>query len=207
VSFTVGRQQAGLAGRSQSKALSDGYVTIDHLPPSRTETARLAVAVALLYQFSATVKPGRRRIADIDDTFCTAHLMATSWHSGMRVTMSAALHIYRVASGIPMAAILHLARKLKGTEIRIVVKHVTQRAQATGPTPESSGTATAITAASKPWNGREYYYIFGFRGNAVLERLGRQQHYPHRWAVASRHQCITEAYIECQRSLTFADTV
>src|SRR5262249_31741233 len=39
--------------------------------PSRTEAARLAVA--LLDQFGETVKPGRMEILDIDDTFCAAH--------------------------------------------------------------------------------------------------------------------------------------
>jgi hypothetical protein len=39
--------------------------------PSKTEAARLAVA--LLDQFGATMKPDRMEILDIDDTFCAAH--------------------------------------------------------------------------------------------------------------------------------------
>jgi len=39
--------------------------------PGKTEAARLAVA--LLDQFGATVKPGKMEILDIDDTFCAAH--------------------------------------------------------------------------------------------------------------------------------------
>src|SRR5258707_12106445 len=39
--------------------------------PSKTEAARLAVA--LLDQFGATVKPGRTEILDIDDTPCAPH--------------------------------------------------------------------------------------------------------------------------------------
>jgi Transposase DDE domain group 1 len=78
----VGRHpESGAALASQS--------TISRLEnaPGRTEAARLAVAP--LDQFGATVKPGKMEILDIDDTFCAA---ASSWHSGTRITTSAALH-------------------------------------------------------------------------------------------------------------------
>jgi hypothetical protein len=39
--------------------------------PSRTEAARLTAA--LIDQAGTTVKPGKREVLDIDDTFCTAH--------------------------------------------------------------------------------------------------------------------------------------
>jgi Transposase DDE domain group 1 len=39
--------------------------------PSRTEAARLTAA--LIDQAGMTVKPGKREVLDIDDTFCAAH--------------------------------------------------------------------------------------------------------------------------------------
>jgi hypothetical protein len=39
------------------------------------------------------------------------------------------MHIYHVASGTPVAAILRPARTPKGTEVRTVIKHVTKRAR------------------------------------------------------------------------------
>jgi hypothetical protein len=37
------------------------------------------------------------------------------------------MHIYHVASGTPVVAILRPARTPKGTEVRTVIKHVTKR--------------------------------------------------------------------------------
>jgi hypothetical protein len=37
------------------------------------------------------------------------------------------MHIYHVASGTPVVAILRPARTAKGTEVRCVIKHVTKR--------------------------------------------------------------------------------
>src|SRR5258705_5668628 len=95
--------------------------------PSKTEAARLGVA--LLDQFGATVKPGRLEIIDIDDTFCAAHggQQLAFWNAHHDERGFASMHIYHVASGTPVAAILRPARTPKGTEVRTVVKHVTKR--------------------------------------------------------------------------------
>jgi hypothetical protein len=37
------------------------------------------------------------------------------------------MHIYHVASGTPVVAMLRPARTAKGTEVRCVIKHVTKR--------------------------------------------------------------------------------
>jgi len=69
--------------------------------------------VALLDQFGVTVKPGRLEIIDIDDTFCAAHGGQQLGVPGTRITTNAAfasMHIYHVASGTPVAAILRPAR-------------------------------------------------------------------------------------------------
>jgi Transposase DDE domain group 1 len=84
------------------------------------------------------------------------------------------MHIYHVASGTPVAAILRPARTPKGTEVRTVVKHVTKRLRKHWP-------HTRIV-----WRGDSHYgrveamewaendgddYIFGLAGNAVLDAM------------------------------------
>jgi Alpha amylase, catalytic domain/Transposase DDE domain group 1 len=83
----------------------------------------------------------------------------------------ASMHIYHVASGTPVVAILRPARTPKGTEVRTVIKHVTKRLRRYWPN-------TRIV-----WRGDSHYgrveamdwaedndteYIFGVAGNAVL---------------------------------------
>src|SRR6266446_9102213 len=97
--------------------------------PSKTEAAQLCVA--LLDQFGTTVKPGRLEIIDIDDTFCAAHggQQLAFWNAHHDERGFASMHVYHVASGTPVAAILRPARTPKGTEVRTVVKHVTMVAK------------------------------------------------------------------------------
>jgi hypothetical protein len=142
--------------------------------PSKTEAARLGVA--LLDQFGVTVKPGRMAILDIDDTFCAAHggQQLAFWNAHHDERGFASMHIYHVASGTPVAAILRPARTPKGTEVRTVVKHVTKRLRQHWP-------HTRIV-----WRGDGHYgrveamewiendgddYIFGLAGNAVLDAM------------------------------------
>jgi len=142
--------------------------------PSKTEAARLGVA--LLDQFGTTVKPGRLEIIDIDDTFCAAHggQQLAFWNAHHDERGFASMHIYHVASGTPVAAILRPARTPKGTEVRTVVKHVTKRLKQHWP-------HTRIV-----WRGDGHYgrveamewiendgddYIFGLAGNAVLQAM------------------------------------
>jgi hypothetical protein len=142
--------------------------------PSKTEAARLAAA--LLDQFGTTVKPGRLEILDIDDTFCAAHggQQLAFWNAHHDERGFASMHIYHVASGTPVAAILRPARTPKGTEVRTVVKHVTKRLRKHWP-------HTRIV-----WRGDSHYgrveamewaeddgadYIFGLAGNATLDAL------------------------------------
>src|SRR5258705_12067007 len=142
--------------------------------PSKTEAARLCVA--LLDQFGETVKPGRLEIIDIDDTFCAAHgsQQLAFWNAHHDERGFASMHIYHVASGTPVAAILRPARTPKGTEVRTVVKHVTKRLKQHWP-------HTRIV-----WRGDGHYgrveamewiendgddYIFGLAGNAVLDAM------------------------------------
>jgi hypothetical protein len=142
--------------------------------PSRTEAARLAVA--LFDQFGTTVKPGRMEILDIDDTFCVAHggQQLAFWNAHHDERGFASMHIYHVASGTPVAAILRPARTPKGTEVCTVVKHVTQRLRKHWPNTwivwrgdSHYGRVEAMEWAEN--NGADY--IFGLQGNAVLDAI------------------------------------
>ena len=83
--------------------------------PSKTEAARLTAA--LVDQAGTTVKPGRLEILDIDDTFCAAHggQQLAFWNAHHDERGFASMHIYHVASGTPVVAILRPARTPKGT--------------------------------------------------------------------------------------------
>ena len=142
--------------------------------PSRMEAARLTAA--LIDQVGTTVQPGKQAILDIDDTFCAAHggQQLAFWNAHHDERGFAPMHIYHVASGMPVVAILRPARTPKGTEVRTVVKHVTQRLRKHWP-------KTRII-----WRGDSHYgrveamewaenndgdYIFGLAGNAALDAL------------------------------------
>jgi Transposase DDE domain group 1 len=167
--LAVGRcPESGAALASQS--------TITRLEnaPRKTEAARLTAA--LIDQLGTTVKPGRLEILDIDDTFCAAHggQQLAFWNAHHDERGFASMHIYHVASGTPVAAILRPARTPKGTEVRTVIKHVTKRLRQHWPN-------TRIV-----WRGDSHYgrveamewaendgadYIFGLAGNTALDAL------------------------------------
>jgi hypothetical protein len=145
--------------------------------PSKSEAARLSAA--LLDQFSTGVKPGRQEVLDIDDTFCAAHggQQLAFWNAHHDERGFASMHIYHVASGTPVAAILRPARTPKGSEVRTVIKHVTRRLR-------GHWRKTRIV-----WRGDSHYgrleamewaedhdadYIFGLSGNAALDALVAQ---------------------------------
>jgi hypothetical protein len=91
-------------------------LAIDHQSygdePSKTKAARLTAA--LLEQFGTTVKPGWLEILDIDDTFCAAHggQQLAFWNVHHDERGFASMHMYHVASGTPVATMLHPARTL-----------------------------------------------------------------------------------------------
>ena len=160
----------------QSGAPLASQSTISRLEnaPSKTEAGRLSAA--LLDQFGATVKPGKLEVLDIDDTFCAAHggQQLAFWNAHNDERGFASMHIYHVASGAPLAAILRPARTPKGCEVRTVIKHVTKRLRRHWP-------KTRLV-----WRGDSHYgrveamdwaedhgvdYIFGLAGNAALDAL------------------------------------
>jgi Transposase DDE domain group 1 len=95
--------------------------------PTKTDAARLTAA--LVDQFCATVTPRKWEILDIDDTFCAAHggQQLAFWNAHEDERGFSPMHIYHVASGSPVVAILRSAKTPKGTEVKTVIKHVTRR--------------------------------------------------------------------------------
>ena len=159
--------------------------------PSKTDAARLAVA--LVDQFCATVKPGPVEIFDIDDTFCAAHgyQQLAFWNAHHDERGFATMHIYHVVSGAPVATILRPARTPKGTEVRTVIKHITKLLKKHWPD-------TRIV-----WRGDSHYgrveglewieendgdYIFGLPGNATLDALVAETADNLRFHHAKSHQ-------------------
>ena len=122
------------------------------------------------------MKPGKLEVLDIDDTFCAAHggQQLAFWNAHHDERGFASMHIYHVASGTPVVAILRPARTPKGSEVRTVIRHVTKRLRRHWP-------KTRIV-----WRGDSHYgqveamewaedhdadYIFGLAGNAALNAL------------------------------------
>jgi hypothetical protein len=140
--------------------------------PSRTAVARLAGA--LVDQFCAQVTPGAQEILDLDDTFCAAHggQQLAFWNAHHDERGFAPMHIFHVASGTPVAAILRPARTPKGTEVRTVIKHVTRRIAKHWPKTRIvwRGDSHYARGEAMKWadmNGADY--IFGLAGNPVLD--------------------------------------
>ena len=95
--------------------------------PRKTEAARLTVA--LIEQFCTSVRPGKREILDIDDTFYTAHggQQLAFWNAHYDERGFSPMHIYHVKSGTPVVTILRPAKTPSGREVSTVMKHVTRR--------------------------------------------------------------------------------
>jgi hypothetical protein len=145
--------------------------------PSRSEAARLSAA--LIDQFGTTVKPGRQEILDIDDTFCAAHggQQLAFWNAHHDERGFASMHIYHVASGTPVAAILRPACTPKGTEVRTVIKHVTKRLRRHWPNTRIVWRGDSHYGRVEAMDGAEddgEDYIFGLAGNTVLDALTAQ---------------------------------
>jgi hypothetical protein len=161
----------GRCPESGSPLASQSTISRLENAPRKVEAARLAGA--LVDQFCVCVKPGKEEILDIDDAFCVAHggQQLAFWNAHQNERGFSPMHIYHVTSGTPVVAILRPARTPKGTEVRTVVKHVTQRIRQHWP-------KTRLI-----WRGDSHYgrdeamewaenndtgYIFGLAGNNVL---------------------------------------
>jgi hypothetical protein len=145
--------------------------------PRKTQAARLTGT--LIDQFCASVAPGREEVLDIDDTFCAAHggQQLAFWNAHHNERGFSPMHIYHVASGTPVVAILRPARTPKGTEVRTVIKHVTRRIRSHWPATRLvwRGDSHYARAEAMEWaEGNGADYIFGLAGNAVLDALAAE---------------------------------
>jgi hypothetical protein len=87
------------------------------------------------------------------------------------------MHIYHVASGTPVAAILRPACTPKGTEVRTVIKHVTKRLRRHWPNTRIVWRGDSHYGRVEAMDGAEddgEDYIFGLAGNTVLDALTAQ---------------------------------
>ena len=164
----------GRAPESGAPLASQSTISRLENAPRKTEAARLTGA--LIDQFCTSVTPGPEEVLDIDDTFCTAHggQQLAFWNAHHDERGFAPMHVYHVASGTPVVAILRPAKTPKGTEVRTVIKHVTRRIAAHWPATRliwrgdsHYGRAEAMEWAEKAGAG----YIFGLAGNTALDAL------------------------------------
>jgi hypothetical protein len=84
------------------------------------------------------------------------------------------MHIYHVASGTPVVAILRPARTPKGSEVCTVIKHVTRRLRRHWPNTRIvwRGDSHYGRVEAREWaEDNDADYIFGLAGNAALDAL------------------------------------
>ncbi|MGV1015587.1 MAG: IS1380 family transposase, partial [Methyloceanibacter sp.] len=89
----------------------------------------------------------------------------------------APMHIYHVASGTPVAAILRPACTPSGMEVCTVIKHVTRRLRRHWPNTRIvwRGDSHYGRVEAMEWaEGNSADYIFGLAGNAVLDALAAE---------------------------------
>jgi hypothetical protein len=137
--------------------------------PCKVEAARLTAA--LIHQFCCSVKPGKEEILDIDDTFCAAHggQQLAFWNAHENERGFSPMHIYHVASGTPVVAVLRAAKTPAGSEVRTVVKHVTRRIQTRWPNTRLiwRGDSHYGREEAMQWlENNDGGYIFGFLATA-----------------------------------------
>lgn len=145
--------------------------------PSKTQAARLAAA--LVDQAGTTVRPGKQAVLDIGDTFCAAHnsQQLAFWNAHHDERGFAPMHIYHVASGTPVAAILRPACTPSGMEVCTVIKHVTRRLRRHWPNTRIvwRGDSHYGRVEAMEWaEGNSADYIFGLVRNAVLDALAAE---------------------------------
>jgi len=150
--------------------------TISRLENAPTKREAVRLTGALVDQFCVSVTPRKEEILDIDDTFCAAHggQQLAFWNAYESERGFSPMHIYHVASGTPVVAILRPARTPKGTEVRTVLKHVTRRIQNPWPTTRLiwRGDSHYGRDEAMEWaEDNDVGYIFGLPGNNVLSML------------------------------------
>jgi Transposase DDE domain group 1 len=170
--------------------------------PRKTEAARLTGA--LVDQFCASVRPGKREILDIDDTFYTAHggQQLAFWNAHHDERGFAPMHIYHVTSGTPVVGILRPAKTPKGSEVRTVMKHVTRRIRKHWPKTKLVWRADSHYGREEAMEWAENNgvdYIFGLAGNSLLDAFVAETAVD----LGCRHAVGTKDKLRCYQSFKY----
>jgi hypothetical protein len=141
--------------------------------PSKLAIARMMAA--MVDQFCASwTRPPKAITLDIDDTLDRVHgrqqLSLFNAHYDERCFLP--IHIYKAASGKPVAVILRAGKTPSGTEVRTVIKHVVRRLRRHWPRTRICwrGDSHYARPEAMDWcdaNGVDY--IFGLAGNDALD--------------------------------------
>jgi len=178
--------------------------TMSRLENMATKTEAARMTAALVDQFCVSVTPSAEEIFDIDDTVDKVHggQQLSFWNAHYDCRCFLPMHVYHVASGTPVVAILRAGKTPKGTEIRTVIKHLTKRIRSHWP-------ATTINFRGDSHYGRVEVmewaedngigYIFGFAGNSVLDGLVAETADHLRF----RHALGTDDKLRCYESFLY----
>jgi Transposase DDE domain group 1 len=103
--------------------------TISRFENAPTKRDALRLGGALIDYLASQVTPAYREMLDIDDTFNAAYggQQGTLWNGHHDERGFASMHVYHARTGLPVATILRPARTPSGTEVRTVIKHITER--------------------------------------------------------------------------------
>ena len=143
--------------------------------PTLREIIRLTYALIDIWCGSYKAPPGSV-VLDIDDTLDVAHgrQEMAEWNAHYDERCFLPIHIYDTATGRPVAMILRPGKTPSGVEVRRWLRRLVKRIRQHWP-------VTRITIRGDGHYGRDEAmswcedngvdYIFGFGGNAVLDRL------------------------------------
>jgi Transposase DDE domain group 1 len=168
--------------------------------PTLREIIRLTYALIDIWCGSYKAPP-RSVVLDIDDTLDVAHgrQEMAEWNAHYDERCFLPIHIYDTATGRPVAMILRPGKTPSGAEVRRWLRRLVKRIRRHWP-------VTRVTIRGDGHYGRDEAmnwcedngvdYIFGFGGNAVLDRLVEEEADDIRTRRAEGKRAILRGYAE-----------
>jgi hypothetical protein len=168
--------------------------------PTLREIIRLTYALIDVWCGSYKAPP-RSVVLDIDDTLDVAHgrQEMAEWNAHYDERCFLPIHIYDTATGRPVAMILRPGKTPSGAEVRRWLRRLVKRIRRHWP-------VTRVTIRGDGHYGRDEAmnwcedngvdYIFGFGGNAVLDRLVEEEADDIRTRRAEGKLAILRGYAE-----------
>ena len=168
--------------------------------PTLREIIRLTYALIDIWCGSYKAPP-RSVVLDIDDTLDVAHgrQEMAEWNAHYDERCFLPIHIYDTATGRPVAMILRPGKTPSGAEVRRWLRRLVKRIRRHWP-------VTRVTIRGDGHYGRDEAmnwcedngvdYIFGFGGNAVLDRLVEEEADDIRTRRAEGKLAILRGYAE-----------